>query len=118
MNAPGSWIILSGTRFTYPRSGQARNTSMADASNLSSGVFDARYLAFLKTINHVRPSLHRYCSRMTGSVLDGEDVVQDALFQAYRKLDTVDDNRPLGPWLFRIAHNQCIDFFRRRRVRP
>jgi hypothetical protein len=28
---------------------------------------------------------------MTGSVMDGEDVVQDALFQGYRKLDTFDD---------------------------
>src|SRR5262249_52123329 len=90
---------------------------MANASNSPSGVFDARYLAFLETITHLRPTLHRYCSRMTGSVLDGEDVVQDALFQAYRKLDAFDDNRPLGPWLFRIAHNQCIDFLRRRRVR-
>jgi RNA polymerase sigma-70 factor (ECF subfamily) len=81
------------------------------------GLFEARYLAFLETIGHLRPSLHRYCSRMTGSVLDGEDVVQDALFQAYRKLDTFDDARPLGPWLFRIAHNQCIDFLRRHRVR-
>jgi RNA polymerase sigma-70 factor, ECF subfamily len=54
---------------------------------------------------------------MTGSVLDGEDIVQDALFQAYRKLDTFDDNRPLSPWLFRIAHNRCIDFLRRREVR-
>src|SRR5712691_10105018 len=81
------------------------------------GGFDARYVAFLETISQLRPSLHRYCSRMTGSVLDGEDVVQDALFQAYRKLDTFDDNRPLGPWLFRIAHNRCIDFLRRRGVR-
>jgi RNA polymerase sigma-70 factor (ECF subfamily) len=90
---------------------------MRDASNLPPGVFDARYLAFLETINHLRPTLHRYCSRMTGSVLDGEDVVQDALFQAFRKLDAFDDNRRLGPWLFRIAHNECIDFLRRRRVR-
>jgi RNA polymerase sigma-70 factor, ECF subfamily len=81
------------------------------------GPFDARYLAFLETITTLRPRLHRYCSRMTGSVVDGEDVVQDALFQAYRKLDTFDDNRPLGPWLFRIAHNRCIDFVRRRGVR-
>ena len=81
------------------------------------GRFDARYVAFLETMTHLRPSLHRYCSRMTGSVLDGEDVVQDALFQAYRKLDTFDDTRPLSPWLFRIAHNQCIDFLRRRQVR-
>jgi RNA polymerase sigma-70 factor, ECF subfamily len=54
---------------------------------------------------------------MTGSITDGEDVVQDALFRAYRSLDTFDDSRPLVPWLFRIAHNQCIDFLRRRGVR-
>ena len=81
------------------------------------GLFDAKYLAFLETIAHLRPKLHRYCSRMVGSVLDGEDVVQDAIFHAYRKLETFDDTRPLTPWLFRIAHNQCIDFLRRRRAR-
>src|ERR1700704_6089384 len=81
------------------------------------GPFEARYVAFLETITHLRPSLHRYCSRMTGSITDGEDVVQEALFQAYRKLDTFDDARPLAPWLFRIAHNRCVDFLRRRGVR-
>jgi RNA polymerase sigma-70 factor (ECF subfamily) len=81
------------------------------------GPFEARYLAFLGTIANLRPSLHRYCSRMTGSVMDGEDVVQEALFQAYRMLDSFDDSRPLPPWLFRIAHNRCIDFLRRRAVR-
>ena len=81
------------------------------------GKFEARYLAFLETISHLRPRLHRYCSRMTGSITDGEDVVQDALFRAYRSLDTFDDSRPLAPWLFRIAHNHCIDFLRRRGVR-
>jgi RNA polymerase sigma-70 factor, ECF subfamily len=80
------------------------------------GSFDARYLAFLETIAQLRPKLHRYCARMTGSVFDGEDIVQDALFQAYRKLDTFDDGRPLSPWLFRIAHNRCIDVLRRREL--
>lgn len=83
----------------------------------STGPFEARYLAFLETISTLRPSLHRYCARMTGSVMDGEDVVQEALFEAYRKLDKFDDSRPLKPWLFRIAHNRCIDFLRRRGVR-
>ena len=81
------------------------------------GVFDARYLAFLATVEALRPSLHRYCARMTGSVADGEDVVQDALFHAYRRLDSFDDARPLEPWLFRIAHNRCIDLLRSRGVR-
>jgi RNA polymerase sigma-70 factor (ECF subfamily) len=54
---------------------------------------------------------------MTGSVMDGEDVVQEALFEAYLKLDRFEESRPLKPWLFRIAHNRCIDFLRRRGAR-
>ncbi len=83
----------------------------------SVGLFDARYRAFLGTVNDLRPSLHKYCARMTGSVMDGEDVVQEALFEAYRKLDQFDDSRPLKPWLLGIAHNRCIDFLRKRKVR-
>lgn len=78
------------------------------------GRFDARYLAFLETITTLRPSLHRYCARMTGSAMDGEDVVQETLFQAFRKLHTFDETRPLKPWLFRIAYNRSIDLLRRR----
>jgi RNA polymerase sigma-70 factor (ECF subfamily) len=81
------------------------------------GRFEARYLAFLETVAHIRPRLHRYCARMTGSAFDGEDVVQDALFDAYRKLDSYDDSRPLAPWLFRIAHHRAIDHLRPRGVR-
>src|SRR5947207_11286505 len=79
----------------------------------ASGPVDARYLAFLETISTLRPSLHRYCARMTGSVMDGEDVVQEALIEAYRKLDQFDESRPLKQWLFRIAPNRSNDFLRR-----
>ena len=38
--------------------------NMDDPAGLyTSGRFEARYLAFLETINHLRPSLHRYCAR-------------------------------------------------------
>lgn len=83
----------------------------------SVGLFGDRYGAFLETVAQLRPRLHRYCARMTGSVMDGEDVVQDALFEAYRKLDQYDGSRALTPWLFRIVHNRCIDFLRKRGVR-
>ena len=75
-----------------------------------SGPFEARYLAFLETIATLPPSLHRYCARMTGSVTDGENVVQETLLR-------LTASRPLKPWLFRTAHNRCIDFLRCRRVR-
>lgn len=97
--------------------GDAMNSVHDNQYIEAAGPFEARYLTFLETISTLRPSLHRYCARMTGSVMDGEDVVQETLFEAYRKLDKFDESRPLKPWLFRIAHNRCIDFLRRREVR-
>ena len=87
----------------------------ADADE--AGLFEPRRLAFIESIASFRPRMHRYCTRMTGSALDGEDVMQEAIFEAYRKLGSFDAARPLGPWLLRIAHNRCIDFLRRRRAR-
>lgn len=81
------------------------------------GLFEVRYAAFLETVVHLRPRLHRYCARMTGSMLDAEDVMQEALFEAYRKIEQLDDPGALRPWLFRIAHNRCIDFLRGRQAR-
>ncbi len=62
----------------------------------------------------MRPKLHRYCARMVGSVIDGEDVLQDALIKAVEAFAT---KGPIGNpegWLFRIAHNTALDFLRRR----
>ena len=62
----------------------------------------------------MRPRLHRYCARMVGSVIDGEDVLQDALIKAVEAHAVAGDiGNPEG-WLFRIAHNTALDFLRRR----
>jgi len=82
-----------------------------------SGLFDVRYAAFLETVAHLRERLHRYCTRMTGSPLDGEDVMQETLFEIYRKIEKIDDPGALRSWLFRTAHNRCIDFLRNRQTR-
>jgi RNA polymerase sigma-70 factor, ECF subfamily len=63
----------------------------------------------------MRPKLHRYCARMVGSVIDGEDVLQDALTKAVEAHSTAGSiGNPEG-WLFRIAHNTALDFLRRRK---
>src|SRR5690348_15371851 len=64
-------------------------------------------------VEGLRPALHRYCARLTGSVVEGEDVVQDALPKAFYSLPLVPEPPPLRPWLFRIAHNAAIDHLKR-----
>jgi RNA polymerase sigma-70 factor (ECF subfamily) len=62
----------------------------------------------------MRPKLHRYCARMVGSVIDGEDVLQDALIKAVEAFTSAGPLRNPEGWLFRIAHNTALDFLRRR----
>jgi RNA polymerase sigma-70 factor (ECF subfamily) len=62
----------------------------------------------------MRPKLHRYCARMTGSVIDGEDVLQDALIRAVEAFASAAPIRNPEGWLYKIAHNTALDFLRRR----
>jgi len=67
---------------------------------------------FLSMVDGVRPELHRYCARLTGSVIEGEDIVQDTLAKAFYALAMMPELPALRPWLFRIAHNTALDFLK------
>jgi RNA polymerase sigma-70 factor (ECF subfamily) len=69
---------------------------------------------FERLLAELRPKLHRYCSRMTGSVIDGEDVLQEAMVKAIEAFPRAGPIAHPEGWLFRIAHNAALDFLRRR----
>jgi len=70
--------------------------------------------AFDRLIAALRPRLHRYCARMTGSVVDGEDVLQEALAKALEALPGAGAIDDADAWMFRIAHNAALDHLRQR----
>jgi RNA polymerase sigma-70 factor (ECF subfamily) len=82
---------------------------MESLSNPSAAVADIDSL-----LAEMRPQLHRYCARMVGSVIDGEDVLQDALIKAVQSFPAAGEIGNVSGWLFRIAHNTALDFLRRR----
>jgi RNA polymerase sigma-70 factor (ECF subfamily) len=51
---------------------------------------------------------------MTGSVIDGEDVVQEVMVKALSAWPSAGPLANSEGWLFRIAHNAALDFLRRR----
>lgn len=49
---------------------------------------------------------------------DVEDVAQQALLKAYLSLKRFDLRSAFGTWLYKIAVNECWDYFRKKKVRP
>lgn len=66
----------------------------------------------------LRPGLHRYCARMVGSVIDAEDIVQEASIKAIEAVARATAIVNPEAWLFRIVHNTALDALRQRARQP
>ncbi|MGO4717279.1 RNA polymerase sigma factor [Bradyrhizobium sp. 2TAF24] len=75
---------------------------------------DGGRTTLVQAIGALRPKLHRYTARMTGSAIDGEDVVQDGLLKAIEALPRAGAIVNVEGWVFRIIHNTALDYLRRR----
>ena len=62
-------------------------------------------------------ALYRHVLRIVGTTADAEDIVQDALFSAWRSLASF-QGLSFRAWLFRIATNRALDQLRSRKRRP
>jgi RNA polymerase sigma-70 factor (ECF subfamily) len=62
-------------------------------------------------------ALYRHALRIVGTTSDAEDVVQDALFSAWRSIASF-QGVSFRAWLFRIATNRALDQLRSRKRRP
>jgi RNA polymerase sigma-70 factor (ECF subfamily) len=76
--------------------------------------------AFAELVEPHRNEIHAHCYRMLGSPFDADDALQEMLLRAWRGLGAFDTDRPIRPWLYRIATNVCLDALakRPRRVLP
>ena len=76
--------------------------------------------AFQRLVEPRHNELHAHCYRMTGSVHDAEDALQEALLRAWRGMRRFEGKSSLRSWLYRIATNTCLDAIgkRPRRVLP
>lgn len=69
---------------------------------------------FPKVLALYRDRVFALVLRLAGDPSDAEDLTQEAFVKAYRAWDSYDPSRPVLSWLFKIAHNHCLDFLRAR----
>ena len=63
-------------------------------------------------------ALYRYVPSISRDSATAEDLVQETMVRALEKSDTLRSPASLRSWLFRIAHNTTIDYYRRQREEP
>ena len=73
--------------------------------------------SFEALVRKYQDRLYNTMVQVTGSTHEAEEVVQDAMLQAYTKLDTFRGKSSFYTWLYRIAFNQSISRTRRKRPR-
>ncbi|WP_235504788.1 RNA polymerase sigma factor [Arthrobacter sp. Leaf141] len=82
---------------------------------LVSRAADGDTAAFETLARRYGPLMRACARRLTGSYADADDVVQEALVQAWKQLDTLREPGAVKSWLLRLTGSRSIDFLRRRR---
>jgi RNA polymerase sigma-70 factor (ECF subfamily) len=75
--------------------------------------------AFALLVERYEAKLLRYIRRLgVRNVEDGEDVLQEIFIKVYKNLNAFDNTLSFSSWIYRIAHNEAISFYRKQSVRP
>lgn len=73
---------------------------------------------FLEHIERHQGIIHKVCRMYTRRTTDREDLFQEILLQLWHGYPRYDSDLPFATWMYRVALNTAITYFRRRRRRP
>jgi RNA polymerase sigma-70 factor (ECF subfamily) len=73
--------------------------------------------AFGQLVRPYENELKAYCYRMSGSLHDAEDLLQDSLLRAWRGLARFEGRSSIRTWLYRVASSACLDALEHKKSR-
>jgi RNA polymerase sigma-70 factor (ECF subfamily) len=73
--------------------------------------------AFAALFDLHKKRVYSLCLRMTGNVVEAEDLAQDAFIQVFRKLETFRGDSSFSTWLYRVVVNTVLMKLRRRHLK-
>ncbi|UCH78505.1 MAG: sigma-70 family RNA polymerase sigma factor [Candidatus Coatesbacteria bacterium] len=72
--------------------------------------------AFEELVGRYSRPILDYCRRLVGDATAAEDLAQEVFVKFYLALSSFDPSRAVSPFLYRIAHNHCMDWLRKKKV--
>lgn len=95
----------------------ASTTHLSDAEVVTATLLERNNFGII--IERYEAKLRRYIIRLgVRNGDDGDDVLQEIFIKVYKNLNSFDTSLSFSSWIYRIAHNETMSWFRRRRVRP
>lgn len=70
---------------------------------------------FKDIYDHNSNTLYNLARRMTGTVVEAEDIVQEAFIRAYQKINLFAGRSTLSSWLYRICINVGLEYLRKKK---
>lgn len=70
--------------------------------------------AFGHIINRYQGKIFAYIMRLMNHADDATDITQDVFMKAYKHMHTVDTSRKFSSWLYRIAHNESVNWLKKK----
>lgn len=86
--------------------------SEATLAGLCRGLRASDRTAFEQVFRLLRADLLRYAARLIGESQAAHDVVQDVFLDLWRLRETLDPDRPLRPYVYRMARNRALRYLR------
>jgi len=88
----------------------------AHEHSLMRRVADRDIAAYRELVDANLPRIARFAERFLGNAAEAEDVAQETFLKLWTAASSFTPQAKPSTWLFRIAHNLCIDRIRKRRV--
>lgn len=74
---------------------------------------------YIELVRHYQEPIRRYLRRLgCNNTDDTDDLLQEIFLKVYLNLNDFDPDLTFSSWIYRIAHNETISFFRKRSIRP
>ena len=87
-----------------------------DDADLVQRCLDGDQRAYRDLLRRYRRSVYSLTYRMVGHREEARDLAQEVFIRAFRSLHRYDPGRPFSSWIFKIASNLCIDYYRKKKL--
>ncbi|MFA6383136.1 MAG: RNA polymerase sigma factor [Parcubacteria group bacterium] len=72
---------------------------------------------YAEIIERYQGKLFAYLYRLVGNREEAEDLLQDVFIKAYKNLHSYDSSRKFSSWIYRIAHNEAVNYIKRKSLK-